>query len=280
VTELIAQASRAQRPLPDAPYDCWVSSEGDIKAEFRRVESGYLVRFPDEADFLIELPARRITGWPTRDCREDHFRSLYTNAILPIPGNHQGGLFLHGSAVSINGRAVAFLGQSRSGKTTLAGAFAKAGHPFLTEDVIDLARSAGEYQVQPKPSGLRLFSDSAAFLLGDVADWADEDEKRSVSGGSALPFCDHATPIAALFVLGDDPTADFAIERLAPPSAVSQLMPHAFVLDVEDKARLRDHFGRIVALSLDVACYSLDYLRDYSQLPRVMAAIAAILDGD
>ena len=43
---------------------------------------------------------------------------------------------LHGGAIGVNGRAVAFVGQSRSGKSTLTTAMARAGFAYLADEVI------------------------------------------------------------------------------------------------------------------------------------------------
>jgi hypothetical protein len=43
---------------------------------------------------------------------------------------------LHGSAVVINGKAYAFIGNSGAGKSTLASAFLKEGYHILTDDII------------------------------------------------------------------------------------------------------------------------------------------------
>ncbi len=280
MVDFLAQDARSQASLPTEPYDRWVLSDGTLKAEFHRLESGaYLMRLIDEADFEIFPDEARVIGWPAPDCPPDHFISLFTNAVLPVLGNHQGGLFLHGSAVAVAGHAVAFLGHSRSGKTTLAGAFAKAGHPFMTEDVIDLVKADDAYWLQPKPSGLRVFADSASFLLGERVSWDDPEAKQSIACGGSLQFRADAAPLAAIFLLGDDPRAALSLRQLAPQEVVANLLPHSFLLDVEDKARLKSHFGRVVELSLGVACYSLDYIREYSQLTAVLQAITAKVAG-
>jgi hypothetical protein len=268
------QPARVQPALATTPYDRWVTPEGEVKAEFHRLpDAGYLLRFLDEADFAIDLVRGHVTGWPAPETQPDHFTSLFQHGVLPLVGNHCGGLFLHGSAVVIGGRAVAFLGRSRSGKTTLAGALAKAGYPFLTEDVIELVPSGTGYLLQPKPSRLRLFVDSAAYLLGcEFAD-AQDDDKHSLAGGDALPFSPEAAPLARIYLLGNDNDADRAITPLEGSTALTELLPHAFVLDVEDKPRLRAHFSRIAELSERIACSALDYTRQYEELPSVAAAI-------
>lgn len=274
---MIAWETHAARPQPmldTDPYDRWVTPKGEIKAEFHRLaDNQYIVRFPDEADFRIDLEREVVEGWPAPGTTTDHFASLFHHGITPLIGNHTGGLFLHGSAVAIDGRAFAFLGLSRGGKTTLAGALAKVGHPFLTEDVIELVRDGDGYLLLPKRSALRLFADSAAYLLERDLGADAADEKQSLPGGDLLPFCDYPCRLAGIFLLGQDHAAPLTIAQHPDHAALPQLLPHSFVLDVEDKSRLRAHFGRIAQLSETVACYALDYPRDYARLPAVVDAV-------
>lgn len=266
---------RVQPALASAPYDRWITPEGEVKAEFHRVPDGFLLRFPDEADFVIDIAARRVSAWPAPETTPDHFESLFQHGVVPLVGNHLGGLFLHGSAVAVGGKAIAFLGLSRSGKTTLAGAFAKAGYPFMTEDVIELVPSGDSYLLQPKHSRLRLFVDSATWLLEREFADAEDDDKHSLAAGDALPFSDAPVALARIYVLGHDHEAALAITSFEGPAALAQLLPHSFVLDVEDKPRLRAHFGRLAELSERMVCSALDYPRRYEELASVIAAILA-----
>jgi hypothetical protein len=272
---LQACPARVQPALATTPYDRWITPQGEVKAEFHRAQGGYLLRFLDEADFLIDPACAVATGWPAPETAPDHFDSLFQHGVVPLVGNHGGGLFLHGSAVTVGGRGVAFLGLSRGGKTTLAGAMAKAGHPLMTEDVIELVPAAGGYALQPRPSKLRLFVDSAAYLLGREFPDAEEDDKHSLAGGEALPFADTACPLTRIYLLGGNHSADLAITPLDGSAAMTGMLPHAFVLDVEDKPRLRAHFCRIAELSQKVSCRALDYPRQYGELPHVVSAILA-----
>lgn len=280
-TQWSPDAAREQRALQTEPYDRWVSPEGYCQAEFHRLPEGFLIRFPGQADFQLRQPGgvcgHEVTGWPTPECDDATAVNLFHNAILPVLGNHTGGLFLHGSAVQFaegaDGGAIAFLGLSRGGKTTLAGSFAKLGYPFLTEDVIDLDRRDGLYWLQPKRSKLRLFVDSARHLLGGEPRFADENRKQDVEADETLPFADAPTPLRQIYVLGTDHSAPLSIREFSLKEALGALMPHAFILDVENKAALRSHFARIADLSQDIGCYALDYRREYAELPRVQEAI-------
>lgn len=279
MTEFLQRPPRVQSPLEDEPYDRWVLGDDRVKAEFRRLPQGYLLRFPGEADFEIDPATPKVVGWPVPGVTEGHFLSLFRNAVLPLIGDHNGGLFLHGSAVAVDGRAIAFIGQSGDGKTTLAGAFAKAGHPVLTEDVIELLPEGDGYLLQPKATGLRLHADSAAYLLGAAFGAEDGHGKIDVADAASLPFRSEPAPLAAVFLLGCDHDAALALSPLPAPAAVQRLLPHSFVLDVEDRERLRAHFSRIVGLASQAPCYALDYPREYDALPQVIAATTACMAG-
>lgn len=265
--------ARSQQSLDTQPYDRWLSPDGDCKAEFHRVPDGILVRFPGEADFHVDGTDFAVSGWPVPEVGGRIAKNLYRNAITPMLGNHDGGLFLHGSAARIGDTAFAFLGHSRSGKTTLAGAFARSGMPFLTEDVVDLVPSETGYDLRPKFSALRLFKDSADHLFRGKIDFDEEDRKQDVAANESVPFAESPAPLGAIYILGEDHEAPLTIRALNPQEALGALMPHSFILDVEDKRRLRSHFGRLADLSERVACFSLDYPRQYSELPGLIEAI-------
>lgn len=273
---LIEEAPRAQSPLSTHAYDHWMTPEGEVKAEFHKMVEGFLIRFPDEADFQIDETCERVTAWPASDQNIELTRDLYRNAILPVIANHRGGLCLHGSAVVVGDCAIGFVGQSRSGKTTLAGAFAKAGDSFLAEDAIELVRNSSVYHVQPKEPILRLFDDSARFLLEQLPVDCQGHGKRVVRAPERLPFCIEAMPLHALMILGDGEPDGVMLDRLGPQAALSSLLQHSFILDVEDKARLKAHFSRLADLSQETACYRLEYTREYSELSAVIEAVRAI----
>ena len=263
----------AQEPLAEAPFDRWINPVGSVSAEFRRIPDGYYARFPGQADFSISLESMHVRGTPVEGTPPAVLESLYRNSIEPIIANHLGGLNLHGSAVVTPYGAIAFLGQSRSGKTTLAGAFARAGHAFLTEDVLTLTGDCSGYLVQPQRPVLRLFHDSAEFLLGTQPGWDDEELKQELVAGDQLPFASQSAPLIAIFLLRPDESDDVSLIPLSSAEALSQLIPHSFVLDVEDRQRLAAHFRRLGELAASVPCHALDYPRCYAQLPAVIDAV-------
>lgn len=275
---LVSMGPCLQQPLGELPYDSWLGPDGDLMAEFHRLPSGFLVRFPEQADFAIDLAAQTVCCAPASDDMRAVAQSLFHNAIEPLVGNFSGGLFLHGSAVSAGnaksgGGGIAFLGESRRGKTTLAGGFAKAGHPFLSEDTVVITQAGGTYQIEPSRPVLRLFADSARHLMGTAGSATDHDGKSALEADSSLPFAQGAQPLAALYLLGPGESSSVSITRIPAQAALAQLLRHAFILDVEDKPRLRGHFQRLGELAASVPCFTLDFPRIYAQLGEVVEAI-------
>lgn len=275
MTSFTENSASVQRAMAFAPYDHWVTPAGEIVAMFYRTTQGYLIRFPHQADFAISDDLSDVVCTPVPDAEFGIGKTLYCNAIQPLIANHLGGISLHASAVCIDGRAIAFLGLSRMGKTTLAAAFARQGYPFLTEDVLKLAVREGGYIVQPSRPVLRLFGDSASELLGpsSAARPSRTARKTEIEANDILPYADRPAALGALLLLGAGQCNQVAVEELEPASALARLMQHAFILDVQDKQRLRGHFDRIARLAEAVRCYELDYPRRYDLLPTVIDAI-------
>ena len=275
---LMPPADQAQ--CQDPPYDWWASPDGTVAAEFYRQKDGFFIRFPGQADFEIDAGSLVVSCRPVPDLPTGVADSLNYNAIVPLLANYQGGLNLHGSGVTSSDMAIGFVGHSRSGKTTLAGAFARAGNPLMTEDVLVLEREDAQFIVAPTRPVLRLFPDSAAFLFGTEVPGGVNDAKAEMHTDHTLPFAERPSPLAALFLLGSGTPSATAITPIAPAVALAKLIQHAFVLDVEDKQRLRAHFARLSDLAGAIPCFQLDYPRSYSHLPQVIEAVkCAVADS-
>jgi hypothetical protein len=277
LTPFLLRSPQPQSQMSYPPYDFWVNPAGDIAAEFYRTPGGYLVRFPDQADFEIVRQGLEVRCTPAPEASPSLAQTLFQNSIRPIIGNHRGELNLHGSAVAVDDAAIAFLGLSRRGKTTLAGAFAHSGHPFLTEDVIQLEPSGTGYILNPQDSHLRLFPDSASFLLGDELAEDCSEEKTAIQASGHLPHCGQSLPLRVLFILGPGESDSPRIQPISQSAAIGQLLQQSFILDVEDRVRLRGHFQRLGDLARSVPCFELDYPRSFDQLGHVIEAVTRLV---
>ena len=264
-----------QTDLPFEPYDKWRTLDGDVAASFYRAASGYLLRFPDCADFAIDLGRQVVTCTPAPDMVDENIADLYFNQVLPLLMGYDGDPVLHASGIAIDGAAIGFVGPTGRGKSTLAAAFARAGYPFLTDDGLILDASDSGYSVRPRRPILRLCADSEAAILDRQAALSDvELWKERVPASAEIPFHDKPVPLAALYVLAEPGGVRQAvITALTPTEALSALMGHSFILDVDDRPRVRALFNQFGDIAEQVGCFSLDYPRDYADLPSVLDAI-------
>lgn len=82
----------------------------------------------------------------------------------------RGAFLLHGSALSVGGEAICFLGDKGAGKSTTAGAFLRAGHALLTDDIVAIeGLEEGQSRILPAFPQVKLTREASASLaLGDL----------------------------------------------------------------------------------------------------------------
>lgn len=102
---------------------------------FVRIGNRFLFLIPDTAIYCIEEGARIFVA-PLAGADAEKVRVYLLGTCMGALLMLRRTLPLHGSAVVIDGRAYAFLGDSGVGKSTLAAALVHRGYSLLSDDVI------------------------------------------------------------------------------------------------------------------------------------------------
>jgi hypothetical protein len=139
--------------LGEAPWPCgllletgrltYTSPEADehgtpIVSVFGHGDAFHRLRYWDGSEFLVDRPGTHVWArWPAA-IPAGEIEMCLLGPIIGFVLHLRGTPCLHGSAVAVDGRAVAFLGHSGAGKSTTAAAFVRAGLPALTDDVLAL----------------------------------------------------------------------------------------------------------------------------------------------
>jgi hypothetical protein len=270
------EPARPQARLGHAPFHEWTFPDGTRWTLFFRTDAGYLLRFPALADFEVSLDGCSVRCWPAPGVSEHTVQHLYLNQILPLALSKQGKLVFHASAVDIDGAAVAFMGESGKGKSTLAASFATSGFRFLTDDGLMVESCGDGYQVMPSHPSIRLWQDSEAALIAPDTPAAPALEFTSKSrflAGAAIPFCDTPRPLRRVYFLGDGSASAITFQRMKPGEALIELVKHSFLLDIEEKQMLAAHFNELSSLASQPIYCRLDYPRRYEDLAAVRQAI-------
>jgi hypothetical protein len=98
-------------------------------------EAGYRVWGPDHGVHLLSRDGRRL-GCDPAGSREEAWQRLVIAQALPFAALLQGLEVFHASAVARNGEAIATIGPSGAGKTSVALELCRLGADFLADDVL------------------------------------------------------------------------------------------------------------------------------------------------
>lgn len=199
---------------------------------------------------------------------------------LAIPLELRGVPCLHANGVVCGNRLVGLLGTSRAGKSTLATALCRRGGRLHTDDMIALHAHGEEWLVHPGPGTVRLWPDSASWVVGE-----DEAEalpkvhcryEKRLLGSDRAPFAvsSEAAPLSTLYLLDRNEDGRFGISPLNESEALVVLMQESIigsaagVLGIE-----KSRFLRLARIGGKVPVRRLSYPSGYGRLDEVCALV-------
>jgi hypothetical protein len=247
-------------------------------------EGGWYLRWARLFECLLSADARRIAYRPLPGGSPAALETYLLGHVLSFVLLHRGEEPLHATAVVVRGRAVALVGDSGYGKSTLAAAFLAAGHALLTDDLLVVRRDGAGFTAFPGPPRIKLFPEVARAVLGDHD--AAGARMNSLTSKLVIPLARADDPpagpvfLAAMYVLappGPRPVRGITIRRLSPRRAFVELTRATFNSMNVDRARLERQFALVTALASVVPVKTLTFPRSLAWLPTVRAAIDADL---
>jgi hypothetical protein len=268
--------ARPQGGVGCPPFHQWLLPDGELWLQFYRTESGYLLRFPGLADYLVSREAHMVNCHPALDVPEATSQHLYLNQVLPLALSKMGNLVFHASAVELDGRAIAFVGESGRGKSTLAISLALEGYAYITDDGLVLRVEEASYMAYPSHLSFRLSQDSWEALIpaGDSSRFpVDADAEEQFFVEKNIAFCRQPRPLQRVYFLGDGSSSSVTIEPMKPTEARIEWIRHSFLLDSKDKTLLAEQFEQMSKHAHSPIYYRLDYPRRYRLLPEVREVI-------
>ena len=119
----------------------WATQKDEKDDYFVTKKEYILFNMPDIAIFMIRN-GNEILVSKTENALEDQLRLYILGTCMGTTLIQRGILPLHGSAIAIDGKVYAIVGESGAGKSTLASAFLKKGYKLLSDDVIPVTFNA------------------------------------------------------------------------------------------------------------------------------------------
>ncbi len=259
----------------------WRLPNGTIWTSFARLKSGYLIRFPRLADFVVSGDGTQVECRVAGPTPEITLRHLFLDQVLPLILSRWGKLVLHASAVVNGEAAIAFAGVSGMGKSTLSTSFCQQGYTLLADDGLLLEEDERGLLAIPGYPGVRLWEDVVSSLFGEdckLPPVAHYTEKLRVGTDAVqLRFCAEPVLVRRIYLLSEPPPEGpgeaIAIHPLPPQEGFMELVRHTYRLDLLDPQKLRDEFVRLARVIAVPLFRRLAFPRKLDLLPRVRAAI-------
>jgi hypothetical protein len=252
-----------------------------------KIDGGFLLRFPKLADFMLDSTGHQIACTNAGDLVNlVTLRHLAIDHVMPRVLNLLGIDSLHATAVAAPAGAIAFVGDTGIGKSTLSASLHLAGFESFCDDCLVLREEDNRITATPAYPGVRLWDDSFKALMSDaepgtpVAQYTGKTRLLGdVSGFRAQPL-----PLARIYLLqrsaakGPDDVTPMPAQ-VSPAEAFPVLLGASFPLDLTDTAMLTRHFHLINRVAATVPIRRLTIPNDFAALPAVRTAVIADLEA-
>ncbi len=251
---------------------------------YGEVVSGHIKEDAWDLDLLFHIKdGERVTYDPLSAISEDLLRSFLQGALLAAVLRQRHLLVLHGSAVSDGERAVAFLGNSGWGKSTLAEYFCQQDYELITDDVMVVVPGSETEpaRVPPGVKQVRLRPASAERLVEDYESLplvTEISPKRlRVLKGEDV----RSIPLAKLYVLQRRTAEANRVVALDPKQVPLHFVAHTHATNwITAPAYIAEHFKQCAQLARHTPVGLLERVLSLNALPEIFDIVQADLEAD
>ncbi len=217
------------------------------------LEAGYRLYARHFGLARVSTDGARILCSPPHD-EPWSWQRFLVGRILPWAAVLRGLEAFHASAVTLDGQAVAFVGPTGAGKTSLAIRLVAGGGRFLTDDVLIVDEQRGRLRAHPGAAIAAVREAERESISPSV--WSGLGKVLGQSGKTylTLPREERPLPLAAVYFLRPDGGAP--IEAMPRPDP-RLLLASTFVSGVRTPDRLRNQLDVCAALVRQVPLFWL-----------------------
>lgn len=238
--------------------DLW-EALGDGCSHFVVKKNTVLFHVPDTAIFLIEN-GNRIVVSSIDETKHDAIRLYLLGTCMGALLMQRKQLALHGSAIVIDGKAYAIVGDSGAGKSTLASAFLQRGQHLLSDDVIPITFSSeGKPYVIPSYPSQKLWIETLQQYGKDTSHLKPivfRETKFSVPVESQ--FVSSVTPLTGVFELTKTDKQEISLKEIEKLDQFHLLYKHTYRNFLYARAGLMDwHFQTTIQIASQIPLYQL-----------------------
>lgn len=192
-----------RRPVPMEPPGGEVVASFFFGPDFGYTHAadpaGYTFRYHQVGDFRLDRQLQSIRVHLAPETDPEYAALLLEGNVIAALLMLSGECVLHASAVEVGGRAVAFIGHSGGGKSTLAALACAAGARLVTDDLLRVALREHDVHCYRGLETVRLRPGAASVLAhkSDVNLHRTADDRRLLE---MKPSSDACPPLAAIII--------------------------------------------------------------------------------
>jgi len=221
-----------------------------VKQHYTVVETdgSYLARFYGSCDIRFDPALTRLTVHPVAGVDTSLLSVLVAGTALALLLTLRGEPVLHASAVQVDQGALAFIGGSGMGKSTMATLFCARGGLLITDDLLRLTPEGAHLSCALGATEVRLRK-SAGELIGQ---FEIAPERRSTGDArdalATVTAVDEAIPLRAIVVPIPDKSAaasSLSVTRVPASEALLLLSRFPRLLGWQDTPAIRRQFDQL-----------------------------------
>ena len=259
---------------------------GSPTLQIWQVDAGayFRLRYCDGVEFVIDRRGTQVWGRAAQEASPEEIAIYLLGPIMGLLLRLHDVTCLHGSAVAVDGQALAIVGAPGAGKSTTAAALARLGFPVLADDVVALRKAGAAILVAPAPPRLCLWPQSVTILFGDpelLPRLVPEDsidhawDKRALDGRkSEYTYQEQPLPLGAIYLLEERRRdAAPALAAISPTEALMALVSNSYRTEWLDRTMRESEFKMLSAIMDRVPVRRVIPHADPSYLPRLCQLI-------
>ncbi|MBY0007033.1 aldolase [Priestia aryabhattai] len=222
-------------------------------------ENSVMFHIPETAFFLVEN-GNEILFSPMEGAHEDELRLYILGTCMGTVLLQRNILPLHGSAIAIDNKVYAIVGESGAGKSTLASAFLKRGYQLLSDDVIAITVTDENVPVViPAYPQQKLWMESLNEFKMESSNYRpiiDRETKFAIPVQSQ--FANQPLPLAGVFELVKTDGDEIELHCIQKLERFYTLYTHTYRNFFVQKAGLMEwHFSTLAKIINKIELYQL-----------------------
>lgn len=284
----ITECNSASIELIEAPAAFFLEAVRDFTDKIDGSRWFYHFRLADGSDyilwtgmfeFIVSTDGKQIWGHALPAGSLERLQTYLLGQAISFSLVKQGTEPLHSTAIIMNGEAVAFLGNSGYGKSTLGAAFLQAGFMLLTDDLLVIDSVEKVFVAHPGPQRVKLFPEVAKVLLDNNISGStmNPGTTKLVLPLSVEQSSQGAVTIRKIYVLQppdlESPCKSITIDPLSKRQACVKLIENTFNTVLMGPDRQTQLLKSASKLAAGLTIQSLSYPRDLSRITEVVEMV-------